>query len=253
MKKFILFIAVFFSLQANAQYSPYSNPYYYNPYIHDRQAIEQAAEAGRRARAQAEQEARQNPDYIWSKVVENLGLGYYTKAADLANHLADNLHDGRGYWMFGMLCEMGIGVPKSIKDANLSYKYGMNISGSKSCRAEYERMRRGEYHTQKDAQAFKAYYAKLVHDVNQMTNAIFGDPFSSSNRSSSKSSNSYNKKKSGVCSNCNGTGVDPSPSSGGDLSWWKKYYNTRGNKCPYCGKYNDHWHINCPSCNVPRY
>lgn len=82
----------------------------------------------------------------------------------------------------------------------------------------------------------------VVHNTGNYSGGGGG---SSSSRSSSRSS--------GGCSRCNGTGVDPSQSSGGNLSSWVAHYNATGEKCPYCNKYNEHWHTRCPSCNVPSY
>ena len=78
-----------------------------------------------------------------------------------------------------------------------------------------------------------------------------GSGNSSSSSSSSRSRSSSSSRSS--CSRCGGTGVDPSPSSGGGLSSWVKYYNSDGVKCPYCGRYNSHLHNRCSTCNVPRY
>lgn len=72
-----------------------------------------------------------------------------------------------------------------------------------------------------------------------------------SSSSSSSSSSSRSSSSSGVCSKCHGTGVDPSQSSGGNLTSWVAHYNASGQKCPYCDRYNEHWHIRCPHCNVP--
>lgn len=55
------------------------------------------------------------------------------------------------------------------------------------------------------------------------------------------------------CSSCGGTGVDPTPNSGGSRTSWVAYYNTQGNRCPYCGRVTQHFHDRCSSCNVPRY
>lgn len=56
-----------------------------------------------------------------------------------------------------------------------------------------------------------------------------------------------------ACSSCGGTGVSPTPNSGGSRSSWVAHYNSQGNKCPYCGSYTKHFHDKCSSCNVPRY
>lgn len=68
---------------------------------------------------------------------------------------------------------------------------------------------------------------------------------SGNNRSSSSHNSSHT-----TCGYCNGTGVDPQPCDAG-RSTWKAYYNSNGNKCPYCGRYDGHMHNRCPRCNVP--
>lgn len=55
------------------------------------------------------------------------------------------------------------------------------------------------------------------------------------------------------CSSCGGTGVSPTPKSGGSLQSWIAHFNSQGNKCPYCGRYTKHFHDRCAHCNVPRY
>lgn len=56
----------------------------------------------------------------------------------------------------------------------------------------------------------------------------------------------------GTCRSCGGTGVSKTPNSGGSRTSWVAYYNTQGNKCPYCGGYTGHYHDRCSRCNVPR-
>lgn len=72
---------------------------------------------------------------------------------------------------------------------------------------------------------------------------------SSSSSSSSSSSRSSSTKK--YCSTCGGTGVSPTPNSGGGLQSWIAYYNSSGTKCTYCGRYTAHYHNRCESCNAP--
>jgi len=76
-----------------------------------------------------------------------------------------------------------------------------------------------------------------------------------SQRSSSSSSSSRgSSRSSGSCSRCNGTRIDPSPNSGGSLSSFVGYYNSAGDRCPYCtNNYTSHYHDRCHSCNVPTY
>lgn len=84
------------------------------------------------------------------------------------------------------------------------------------------------------------------------TNSFRSGGGSSSGSSSSSRSRSSSSSR-GSCSRCGGTGIDPTPGSGGGLSSWVAYYNSEGTKCPYCGRYTSHMHDKCSSCNVPRY
>ena len=79
------------------------------------------------------------------------------------------------------------------------------------------------------------------------TNAASRRGRSGSDRSSRSNRNDR------TCSSCGGTGVSPTPNSGGSLSSWVAHYNSQGNKCPFCGSYSKHFHDKCSSCNVPRY
>lgn len=74
------------------------------------------------------------------------------------------------------------------------------------------------------------------------------------NAKSQRGGSGYDRsnRNSRTCSSCGGTGVSPTPNSGGSLSSWVAHYNSQGNKCPYCGSYTKHFHDKCSSCNVPR-
>ena len=75
---------------------------------------------------------------------------------------------------------------------------------------------------------------------------------SSSSSSSSSSTRSSSSSSSSTCSTCHGSGVHPTPNSGGGLSSFIKYYNSEGTKCPYCANnYTAHFHDFCHSCSVP--
>lgn len=84
-----------------------------------------------------------------------------------------------------------------------------------------------------------------------VANNSYSTGSSSGGSGSSSSSSSNSSGSSGSCFRCHGTGVDPSKSSGGNLSSWVAHYNSSGSKCPYCGAYDEHWHTKCPHCNVP--
>lgn len=73
------------------------------------------------------------------------------------------------------------------------------------------------------------------------------------NGNSNRSNSNRNNNSTRTCTTCGGTGVDPRPNTGGGSSTWVKYYNNSGNRCPYCRRYDGHFHDRCASCNVPRY
>ena len=59
------------------------------------------------------------------------------------------------------------------------------------------------------------------------------------------------RKGDGFCSKCGNTGIDPNPSSGGDLRKWVAIYHNSDSRCVYCNKFEEHWHTRCPRCNIP--
>lgn len=73
------------------------------------------------------------------------------------------------------------------------------------------------------------------------------------NAASQRGSSRYDRDNDdGECRSCGGTGVNPSPNSGGSRTTWVAHYNSRGNKCPYCKGYSEHFHDRCAHCNIPR-
>lgn len=93
-------------------------------------------------------------------------------------------------------------------------------------------------------------YANSGEDGGQQANAWANTQSAINHGSDSRSSHSHSD--SGSCSSCGGTGVNPSPNSGGSLQSWVAYYNSQGTKCPYCGRYTRHYHDKCARCNTPR-
>jgi hypothetical protein len=93
---------------------------------------------------------------------------------------------------------------------------------------------------------------QISQNLRNLVNSMGGTGNSSSPSSSSSSGGSGNNSYSSGCSSCHGTGVNPMPNSGGSMSSWVAYYNSDGNRCPYCGRYDAHYHDRCSSCNVPR-
>ena len=75
-----------------------------------------------------------------------------------------------------------------------------------------------------------------------------------SQRGGSGSSSTSRSGQRANCSKCGGTGVDPTYQRywGGRQSWLG-HYNSSGSRCPYCGKYDQHYHSRCSDCNVPSY
>lgn len=69
--------------------------------------------------------------------------------------------------------------------------------------------------------------------------------------SSSSSSSSSSAKKSGTCSKCNGTGINPLDFDSDGMNSWIGYYHRGVDKCRYCNKYAAHIHHRCAYCNVP--
>ncbi len=66
--------------------------------------------------------------------------------------------------------------------------------------------------------------------------------------SSSSGSSSHYSNSSSSCTNCGGTGINKTPNTGGSVTSWIKYYNHKGDKCPYCGRYSEHFHDKCAHC-----
>lgn len=96
-------------------------------------------------------------------------------------------------------------------------------------------------------------YDSHLYDANGRRIYVSTGSSSYDSGSSSRSSRSRNNHNSGTCSSCGGTGVSPTPNSGGSRSSWVAHYNSSGEDCPYCNRYDSHFHDRCASCNVPRY
>ena len=209
---------------------------------------------GKQMAEQMKRNRRNNPNALWSGIVENLGKGIafencYEKAYEDAEILAEQHDDGRGYLIMGWMNEMGIGTSQSRNYAKKCYNWGADC-GNRQCKIELQRINNGKYLNETNAKNFKMYYANLVTAAYSASQSL---NWNSGSANSSSSSSSSRRSSSGVCSSCGGTGVSPTPNSGGSLSSWVAHYNSQGNKCPYCGRYTKHFHDKCSSCNVPRY
>lgn len=205
---------------------------------------------GKQMAEQYEQQRRADPNALWVGIIENLGNGFvweecYEKAYEDLEILTEEHEDGKGYLLMGWMNEMGIGTSQSCSYAKKCYGWGADC-GNKQCKKELQRINNGRFLNETNEKNFKDYYANLITTVYSISQSINWDSGSSSSSSSSSSN-------SGVCSSCGGTGVSPTPNSGGSLASWVAHYNSQGNRCHYCGRYTQHFHDRCSSCNVPRY
>jgi len=96
-------------------------------------------------------------------------------------------------------------------------------------------------------------YSTTPPDASQKWNShIDGPTLNFDNNSSSFHSNSKNKRSSqGVCTRCNGTGIDPILVDYHPSSRTKSNRIPAYTRCPYCGetKSCDHWHQRCLDCS----
>lgn len=250
MKKLLLtIITVMSSLMCEAQYFPY------NPYL-DQQAIQNAYEMGRRMREDAikqhEEQLRQNPIMMRGVAVEEMATGKYQSAYEHYQYLASHHHHGDAWRMLGFMNELGMGTSRDYSYAKTCYSNGIKY-GDAHCKKELQRINQGKYLGKEHQENIVRYFEGIYTSGISMTNMMMGnDAYSASQRGNSSSERS-NQHSNITCSSCGGTGVSPIPNSGGSLSTWVAHYNSRGNKCPYCGSYTSHFHDKCSSCNVPRY
>ena len=248
-QKSLVLTLLLLPLMVSAQfYNPY-NPYNYN----QQQAMQDAYNMGRAAAERDRQALLNNPNMLWASIVENLGKGYafpdaYEMAYEQAEHLASTHDDARGYLMQGYMSEMGIGTTRNRLYAKMCYKSGADL-GNKICKREWNRCNEGDYYDEDNADAFKLYYAQLVNSAYSAAQSLNWN--SNSGRYSQERTRHSNRNS--RCSSCGGTGVNPAPNSGGSLVSWVAHYNRRGVECRYCGRYSEHYHDRCASCNVPKY
>lgn len=199
---------------------------------------------------QQEQQIRSNPSLLWSNVVDQIGTGHYDKAYEYLECLAERHDDGNAYLYLGYMNEWGLGTSRSYSYAESCYENGLE-EGCDKCRADLRRIRSGEYLDSDSKINFISYFVNLRSMIMSSTASIGSIDYDSGSSSYSGSTSSSSRNSS--CSACGGTRVNPNPNYGGSLSSFVAYYNAQGNHCPYCGKYNDHFHDRCSSCNVPRY
>lgn len=194
---------------------------------------------GKQMAEQMERNRRNNPNALWSGIVENLGRGIafencYEKAYEDAEILAEQHDDGRGYLIMGWMNEMGIGTSQSRSYAKKCYAWGAD-NGNKQCKKELQRINSGKYLNKTNEKNFKKYYADLVttaYSISQSTNWNSGGSSNSSSYSSGSSTSGR------TCAGCGGTGKCTGCSGEG------KYWVDSG---MYTGS-GSRRRVNCGSC-----
>ncbi len=206
--------------------------------------------------AEQQKAARWNSAYdCLQDGINYLGMESFSKAMKYFKRSAA-LGNARANMYIGEMYEFGFGVEGSKTTAKMWYDKGA-ARGDIGCQNRLQRIRQYGYF-EANAQNRRAYLQNMREISNwaavsaqQMTDNIWGKSSRSSSGSNRSGSSSNSRKQS--CSSCGGTGVDPTPSSGGSLHNWIAHYNPRGTKCRYCGRYSGHYHDKCTSCNVPKY
>ncbi len=203
----------------------------------------------------AEQQKRQrwnNANACLQDGIEELRVKSYSEAKRYFKRAA-KLGCARAYMYLGEMYELGMGVDASKSNAKAYFEAGYE-EGDVGCANRLKRIRNYGYFDA-TAKNRRIYIENLNETLNwasvsakSMVDQMDWSSSSSSSRSSSSSSS--NKRKN--CTNCGGTGVEPTPSDG-DLSSWVAHFNPRGTKCKFCGRHNSHKHRKCASCNVPKY
>lgn len=105
-----------------------------------------------------------------------------------------------------------------------------------------------------DGMSKKAYEVYLQAENEKLRQQLeFQKSQSNSNRSTTNTVRSTTNSVDTKCSKCGGTGYDPFPSSTSGVGGWIGVFHDGKSKCPYCGRWESHWHDKCPSCSAPQY
>lgn len=172
--------------------------------------------------------------------VQCLATGDYKAAIKFFEEVVDN-NGIEALSYLGAMAELGLGMNRDCNLALEFYQYGAS-RGSEDCQQSLKELNTNGY-CWKDEEEFlscvRRLYAQHVAEAEAWKateSTIVTSPSSSSSSSSYSTSN---------CPYCNGTGVTLSPSSGGNMSNMVAYYNSQGQKCPYCNSYTKHYHTKC--------
>lgn len=171
-------------------------------------------------------------------------LKYFKRSARLGNNPA--------IAYIGNMYELGMGVGVNTETAKAWYIKGNNRGDNLSA-SNLKRVK--QYGFWKANATNRSTYIQNLKNLSNMAAIMSQQIVDGMDWESSSGSSGSSKRRSsgGICSSCGGTGVSPTPNSGGSRSSWVAHYNSQGNKCPYCGSYTKHFHDKCSSCNVPRY
>ena len=223
---FLLLIMAFVPMD---NYAQYYNPY--NPY-QQQQAMMDAYRAGQQMAKQymqqQEQMLRSNPLQMWGHIVEEIATGYYEKAYEHLEYLADECEDGKACLYAGYMNELGLGTTRSLSDAKYYYKAGQD-NGNKECKSELKRIAGGGKLGKNFKSAFIGYFQNIYSVGVSSANSInFGSSSFSGggtfNGNHSSSSNEY------TCPTCHGTG-----------------------RCTMCAGRGEYWyngnHYDCSMCH----
>lgn len=219
------------------------NPYYpYNSYEEQQQALRSAYENGQRMMEKLSKEYQEQAsiDMLMGNYVEIMALGQYEKAYKKIEYIAENREYNEAWFYIGVMNELGLGTSLSYNYAKLCYSNGADL-GSDICKKSLRRINNGNYLNTNDKNNFIQYFKNIYYIGIQAKLDWDIDTSASSSHSNS-----------GTCYSCHGTGINPTPNSGGSRTSWTAYYNSDDSKCPYCGHYYKHFHDKCSSCNVPR-
>lgn len=140
-------------------------------------------------------------------------------------------------------------LPQSISYLDGSIRIGGTAIVSKDWQTLTVNQLSGQTTTFTKAVSANTYYAYLA----RLQNDPDARRIKRDNRESQRQNTnpSHHDNSGSVCTYCGGSGVNPTQSSGGGRQSWVAYYNSSRLKCPYCGRFNAHYHERCFHCNVP--
>lgn len=227
---------------AGAQYyNPYMNPYM------QQQANQQAYQMGQQMAQQMMDEYNNNPanapvitgqalDQVAKAFMRNDPQEAYDDAFERLKHAGYGLdYPNAVYWM-GVLAECDLVTGEDYRDA-LRYYRSAADDGNTNARQRLRQLNNGASTYDQD---------EVLSALRQMSLMAS----SASLPSMSSSSGSGSSTSSGSCPYCNGSGVDRIAWDGTNINTTGTpiaYRNYDGRDCPYCDRYDNHYHLRCVS------